>query len=239
MEHVEGLVADSLEVARRLTPEIRGAVGLGMPRALAEIHAVDLEGTGLSALSRSKTPYAERQLRRWRGQWEGARTRDLPLVDELAERLWAALPPQRETTIVHGDFHLLNAIVSPDDGAVRAVLDWELCTLGDPLADLGGLLAYWPDPGQEPGPLIHFSVLSGFPSGREIAEAYAAVTDRPLDTLGFWQALGIWKVAIIAEGVLRRAQEDRRNSGGRGAPAAAAIDRLLRRAADAAAAAGI
>ena len=210
MEHVEGLAFDDPAVAATLSPDRRRAIGFGLVEALARIHAVDLTQAGLDALA-SHDSYAARQLKRWQRQWELSRTRDLPAIDDLAERLRTAMPAVSELTLVHGDFHLRNVIVSPADGSVRAVLDWELCTLGEPLADLGGLLAYWPHAGDHSG-FDMSSALPGFPSREELAAAYAERTGRSLETLGFWHVLALWKVAIIGEGVLRRSQTDRRNA---------------------------
>ncbi|WP_228472822.1 phosphotransferase family protein [Streptomyces cyaneochromogenes] len=136
MEFVAGEVVDSMSIARSLTPERRRAIGMSLPRTLAKIHAVDLEATGLTGLAGHK-PYAQRQLKRWSAQWERSRTRELPALEDLTGRLVAAVPEQRELTLVHGDFHVRNVITSYDSGEVTAVLDWELSTLGDPLADMG------------------------------------------------------------------------------------------------------
>jgi aminoglycoside phosphotransferase (APT) family kinase protein len=239
MEHVDGLVVDSFEVAEEQPPALLTAIGRALPAELARIHAVDLEKSGLASLSTSRTPYAARQIRRWRGQWDQSRTRDLPAVEDLADRLWAAMPPQQETCLVHGDFHLLNAIVSPRDGRVEAILDWELCTLGDPLADLGGLLAYSPGRDEPAGLLTPFGTLPGYPSPEEVAAVYAEASGRSLDSLRFWQVLGIWKVAVIAEGVMRRAHNDDRNAGAAGAPTTEQIDELVERALTVAGSAGI
>ena len=234
MEHVEGLAFDDPGVAGTLSPVRRRAVGLGLVEALAPIHAVDLAKAGLESLSRHDS-YAARQLKRWQRQWQLSQTRDLPAIDELAERLRAAMPTEEELTLVHGDFHLRNVIVSPVDGGVRAVLDWELCTLGEPLADLGGLLAYWP---QADAPSDE-SALPGFPSQEALAAAYAERTGRSLDALGFWHVLALWKVAIIGEGVLRRSQADRRNAPPGGAISAQAVDENVRRALQVAEAQGL
>jgi aminoglycoside phosphotransferase (APT) family kinase protein len=230
MEHVDGIVVQDPNAAASLTRELRQAVGMGAVAALAEIHAVDLEHSGLSSLA-SHAPYAARQLKRWQGQWERSRTRDIPELERIAERLWAAIPEQHEVTLVHGDFHLRNLIVSPEDGTVRAVLDWELCTLGDPLADLGGLLAYWPHAGEAATAINAASTLPGFPTRDELAAAYAQRTGRSLETLGFWHALALWKVAVIAEGVLRRSQDRPENASPAGAATARGVDELVARAA--------
>jgi aminoglycoside phosphotransferase (APT) family kinase protein len=226
MQHVDGLVVDDVAIAERLTPAVRRRLGLALPRALASVHAVDLEATGLVDLASHK-PYAARQLKRWRRQWEDSRTRELPALSELADRLEAAMPEQRELALVHGDFHLLNVIGAPDGARVRAVLDWELCTLGDPLADLGGLLAYWPQPG-DVAAVFGAPQLPGFPSREELALAYAEASGRDVaGALAFWHALGLWKIAVIIEGVRRRALDDPRNAPNGGAPPAHAVDHLV------------
>jgi aminoglycoside phosphotransferase (APT) family kinase protein len=226
MEHVDGLVVDDLAIAEGLDPDVRRRLGLALPATLARIHAVDLEATGLVDLASHK-PYAARQLKRWRRQWEQSRTRERPEVTELADRLEAAMPEQRELTLVHGDFHLLNVIAAPDGSAIRATLDWELCTLGDPLADVGGLLAYWPEAGDAVGGVFPAPRLPGFPGRAELAGAYAEATGRPLADVAFWHALGLWKIAVICEGVLRRALDDPRNAASAGAPTAETVDDLI------------
>jgi aminoglycoside phosphotransferase (APT) family kinase protein len=204
MEYIDGLVVDSVEAAESVSPEVRGRLGRSLARTLARVHEVDLVATGLDGLA-SHEPYAARQIRRWRGQWDRSRTRELPEVEALADRLEAAIPEQRELSLVHGDYHVLNVISSPTGDEIRAVLDWELCTLGDPMADLGGLMAYWPqadDVGIGPFPI---PLLPGFPSRAELAQIYADETGRDLSALAFWHTLGLWKIAIIGEGVRRRA----------------------------------
>jgi aminoglycoside phosphotransferase (APT) family kinase protein len=229
MACVDGLVIDDVGIAEGLAPALRGRIGHALARTLARVHEVDLDATGLVDLASHK-PYAARQLKRWRRQWEDSHTRELPGVLDLADRLEAAMPEQRELTLVHGDFHLLNVIADPADGAIRAVLDWELCTLGDPLADLGGLLAYWPQADDALGGVFGAPRLEGFPSRRELAETYAAETGRDTAALPFWHALGLWKVAIICEGVRARALADERNAASGGIPAAEVIDDLITRA---------
>nr|WP_153347931.1 phosphotransferase family protein [Nocardia aurantia] len=233
MEHVAGLVIDRPVIAAALSPQHRRAVGIALPRTLARIHAVNLDDTGLADLASHK-PYAERQLKRWTAQWERTKTRDVPRVDRLAERLRAAIPPQRELGLVHGDFHIRNVITDPVGGDITAVLDWELCTLGDPLADLGSLLAYWPQPGERETDSFAMCALPGFPSRAELVTEYVAATARDVAALGFWHALGLWKIAVIREGVLRRTRDDPRNQAIGAVPTIAQIDAVID-AADAAA----
>jgi aminoglycoside phosphotransferase (APT) family kinase protein len=239
MEYVEGLVVDDVEVAAGLGVAVRARLGPALARALANVHAVDLGAVGLLDLASHK-PYAARQLKRWRTQWAGSRTRELPGLVMLADRLEAAMPEQRELTLVHGDFHLLNTIVAPDGSDVRAVLDWELCTLGDPLADLGGLLAYWSQP-EDVGVAFPASQLPGFSSRAEIVEEYLGASGRdasPVE-LAFWHALGLWKIAVIVEGVRRRALDEPRNTPDSGVPDARLVEDLVAQAQVIAFAAGL
>jgi aminoglycoside phosphotransferase (APT) family kinase protein len=239
MEFVDGLVVDRMTVAESLTPRRRRQIGLSLPKTLAKIHAVDINTVGLNDLASHK-PYAQRQLKRWAGQWEQSKTRELPDLDDLTRRLTAAAPHQQELTLVHGDFHLRNVITSDATGDVVAVLDWELSTLGDPLADMGSLLAYWPQPGEEdiagefPAP-----ALEGFPDRAELTRIYLDQTGRDAATLAYWHALGLWKVAVIAEGVMRRAMDTPENKAASGTPTTERIDALVAKAREVAEQAGI
>jgi aminoglycoside phosphotransferase (APT) family kinase protein len=239
MEFVAGLAVDRMPIAESLTPERRREIGLSLPKTLAAIHDVDLEESGLNDLASHK-PYAQRQLKRWAGQWELSKTRDLPDLDDLTRRLIAAAPQRQELTLVHGDFHLRNVITSFATGEVVAVLDWELSTLGDPLADMGSLLAYWPQPGEE-----HLAggfaaaALDGFPDRAEMARVYLAQTGRDAATLKYWHALGLWKVAIIVEGVVRRTMDEPQNMAAAGAPTVQLVDALVHKAREVAEDAGI
>jgi aminoglycoside phosphotransferase (APT) family kinase protein len=212
MEHVDGIVLHTDESARALQADARSRVGVAAVEALAALHRIDVDDVGLGDLGR-RDQYAERQLRGWTRQWEATRTRELELVEQIARSLHAAIPPQRDVALVHGDYSLANLIVG-SDGEVRAILDWELSTLGDPVADLGTLLCYWPDrpeqaiPERDPLPLI-----AGFSSRQELIDAYArASPDRDLSGLQFWLALATWKLAIIFEGITRRRLENPGNS---------------------------
>jgi aminoglycoside phosphotransferase (APT) family kinase protein len=226
MEHVDGLVVDRIDLAEALDHEVRRGIGDSMATTLARMHAVDLDRAGLSTLASHK-PYAQRQLKRWSGQWEKAKTRELPQLDRLTKLLWDSIPEQAETVLVHGDFHIRNVICAPESGSLRAVLDWELCTLGDPLADMGSLLAYWPQTGDLPSPLFAASTLPGFATREELADAYLAATGRDEAALGFWHVLGIWKIAIICEGVMRRSMDQPLNAAEGGPPDAKFVDQLV------------
>jgi len=232
MEFVEGPVLRSpVQAALFPDPEQRRKIGMGLVETLAAIHEVDPDKVGLGDLGR-REGYAERQLKRWAGQWDKSKTRDLPLIEDVHGRLSALVPPQATTTLVHGDFRLDNVIYSPT-GEVAAVVDWELCTLGDPLADLGLLMVYWIDPDSPGVPLLQPATTEpGFPSGRELAEHYAAVSGRDISGLDFFVALGYWKLAIILEGVLARFSAGQY---GAGQKAGAEFDQTIRTLARAAA----
>ncbi|RUP06898.1 MAG: phosphotransferase family protein [Mycobacterium sp.] len=237
MEFVDGLVVDTMSVAEALTPQQRRRIAVDLPHTLAKIHAVDLDEVGLADLASHK-PYAQRQLKRWAGQWELSKTRELPDLDDLTRRLAAAAPEQREVSLVHGDFHLRNLITSPETGQIVATLDWELSTLGDPLADMGSLLTYWAEPGEAVSGDYAPSTLEGFPDRAEMTRLYLDETGRDAAALQYWHALGLWKLAIIAEGVMRRAMEEPQNKASAGTPVVAWIDARVQKAREIADAAG-
>ncbi|GAB4586260.1 phosphotransferase family protein [Nocardia sp. IFM 10818] len=173
---------------------------------LAELHQVDPARTGLADFGRP-TGFLERQLRRWRQQWEHAKTVDVPDLTALGRELADRMPADSGSCLVHGDFRLDNCLMSPTDpGRVRAVLDWELSTLGAPLSDLGLLLFYWREPG-EPQRLLSPTVteLPGFPTRAQLVDRYAERTGRDVGDIAYYQAFAHLKFAIIAQGVAARA----------------------------------
>jgi aminoglycoside phosphotransferase (APT) family kinase protein len=203
MEFVEGPVLRSAEDTDAFEESDRRAIGERVVDTLVAIHDVDPDSVGLGDLGR-KEAYVERQLRRWHGQWEKSKTRELDVVDDVHQRLASRIPEQGPATIVHGDYRLDNMILSPA-GEVAAVVDWELCTLGDPLADVGLLLVYWSEPGDEFMPLFAPATIApGFPTRDEVKGRYAERSDRDLSEIDFFVALGYWKLAIILEGVYAR-----------------------------------
>jgi aminoglycoside phosphotransferase (APT) family kinase protein len=204
MEFVEGPILRGLAEADAFPDEgDRRAIGERVVDTLVEIHAVDPDAVGLGDLCR-KEDYVARQLHRWQGQWEKSKTRELPAIDAVHERLAARIPAQGPATIVHGDYRLDNMILTPQ-GEVAAVVDWELCTLGDPLADVGLLMVYWPEAGEETIALGQPATLApGFPKREELKARYTERSGRDLSELDFFVALGYWKLAIILEGVYAR-----------------------------------
>jgi aminoglycoside phosphotransferase (APT) family kinase protein len=204
MTHVDGDVLDSPEKARLLGPDQRIAASEHLIDVLADLHAVDVDAIGLGDLAR-RDGYIERQVRRWSTQWDHSKTRELPAVDEVGRLLAQRIPPQRGVSIAHGDYRFGNCLVDPSTGRVAAVLDWELCTLGDPLADVGYLGVYWHDASDpataranDPTPA------GGFVPYPELLERYASATGRDLSHIGFYVAFSCWRLAVISEGVHNR-----------------------------------
>ena len=203
MSHVDGVVLDSPERAVDMTFGQRRAAGEHLIDVLADLHAVDVDEVGLGDLAK-RDGYVERQVRRWTTQWEQSKTRELPAIDEIARRLAAELPVQHGVSIAHGDFRFGNCLVDPEEGRVEAVLDWELCTLGDPLADVGYLGVYWSDPGEPQARPNDPTGIDGFPTYTELLERYATRTGRDLSDIGYYVAFSSWRLAVISEGVYAR-----------------------------------
>jgi aminoglycoside phosphotransferase (APT) family kinase protein len=205
MWFVDGVVArDTEAAATQLSAAARAASGPSMIDALVRIHAVDIDAVGLGDLAR-REGYLERQLRRWSTQLEHGPTRELPVLEEVHRRLAADVPAQGPARLVHGDYRLDNVILDPGSGAVAAVLDWELTTLGDPLADLGLLLVYWVEAGEQDLGLPDPPTLApGFVSRQALVDRYAELSGRDVSGVGYHVAFGYWKLACILEGVHRR-----------------------------------
>ena len=179
-----------------------------MVDTLVRLHAIDYRAVGLEGFGRPEG-YLERQVRRWSQQWERSKTSELPEIDELIRRLMAALPQSPPPTIVHGDYRLGNMALDPHDpGRIVAVFDWEMATLGDPLADLGYTLIYWTEAGDPSsggvGTVSPFTALPGFFTRAEITEAYATRSGRDIDAIDFYQVLALYKLAVISEGIYAR-----------------------------------
>ena len=204
MEFVDGPILRTRQDAEADFDEPdRRAIGERVVDTLVAIHGVDPEQVGLGALGK-REEYVARQLHRWHGQWEKSKTREVELVDDVHKRLSERIPEQGPATIVHGDYRLDNMILSPD-GEIAAVVDWELCTLGDPLADVGMLLVYWSEPGDELMPLFDPPTTApGFPTREFVRTRYAERSGRDLAEIDFYVALACWKLAVILEGVFSR-----------------------------------
>lgn len=198
MEHVPGIQMETAEGGRQLDEAARAVAAETFVDALAALHRVDPDAVGLGEHGR-RGGYVERQVRRWFRQWEQMAPHDRPVVRETYERLLEHLPDDRPTAhVVHGDYSFRNCRFALD-GRLAAVLDWEISTLGEPLADLGYVLAAW-DRSME-GSL---QSLPGFPSAAEAADRYSAATGFDVSGLPFYVAFNHWKSACIVEGVFAR-----------------------------------
>jgi aminoglycoside phosphotransferase (APT) family kinase protein len=179
--------------------------------ALVELHGVDWAACGLETFSRAPGAYLERQLRRFAGLWEAGRTRELAAVDEVGRWLGEHLPSSGPPTIVHGDYRLGNVLMSPGAPArLAAILDWEMATIGDPLADLGYLCTLWVDrdDSEPPGLFAQWDVTrrDGFLRRDELIARYEERSGRAMTDIRWYRVLALWKATVFMEGNYRRAQ---------------------------------
>ena len=204
MGFVDGLIVRDPNSSKALEPDARRKAGESLVDVLVAIHDVDPDAVGLGDLGR-KEGYIARQLKRWYSQFNQSKLREVPLVDEMHDFLNAHVPEQQGAAIVHGDYRLDNCMLTPQ-GDVAAVLDWEICTLGDPLADLGLLMVYWNDPDDKVASIAGSgaTAAAGFPRREELRTMYAAKSDRDLSHLDYYVAFGYWKLACILDGVYTR-----------------------------------
>jgi len=200
MDYVAGPVLHDAEAARALSLTQRHALSLHVIDVLADLHRIDPDAVGLGDLGR-KEAYLERQLKRWNKQWEASKTHDIPAMEDTSRLLAERLPEQIGASIVHGDYRLGNMIVGQD--RIRAVLDWELCTLGDPLADVGYVLNSWVFPGEAEEDLAP-TAAGGFATREELTERYAQATGRDLSGIDYYRAFSHWRLAAIGQGVYKR-----------------------------------
>lgn len=203
MEWVEGTVLDAPEKGALLPEHLRAVAADDLVDVLADLHAADIDAIGLGDLAR-REGYVERQVRRWSGQWEASKTRELPAIEEVARRLAAGIPEQQGTVIAHGDYRFGNCLTDTATGRIAAVLDWELCTLGDPLADLGYVGIYWTDPGATNRRGTDPSGIPGFPPFAHLVDRYATRTGRDVSRIGYYMAFASFRLAVISEGVYAR-----------------------------------
>lgn len=238
MAHVDGVVLRDQQTAEAELPvAARGRVGTSLVDALVRLHDVAVADVGLADLGKG-SGYVNRQLVRWEGQLDRLGVAASPAMRAVHARLQADVPEQVETTIVHGDFRPGNVIVGAD-GTVRAVLDWELATLGDPLADLGWLVAYWGD--ADPLTALPMSVpttAEGFGPSAGLVARYAEASGRSVSDLHYYVAFALWRLAAIVAGVQARARQGAYGRAVTDAPADDRVDRLVAAAAAASTRAG-
>jgi aminoglycoside phosphotransferase (APT) family kinase protein len=207
MEKVDGYVIRTMPDGWAESPGDRRAIGDVLIDTLADLHAVDPGQVGLESFGRL-TGLGERQVRRWSDQWERSKSQEVPAVDELARLLRAHPPTGPGGAIVHGDYRIDNCLLSKQmPPTIKAVLDWELATLGEPLADLGLFIFYWREPGDvKPAMTPAPTLQPGFPPRAYLAERYAKRTGADLESLPAWVALAHFKSAVVAQGIAARVQ---------------------------------
>lgn len=214
MELVDGVVVTDAASVQDVAVDARPAACQSLVDSLAQLHSVDVDAVGLADLSRHDG-YAQRQLKAWWRQWEASKDRPIPAVESVRDILTANLPEQRSVAVVHGDYKFENVVLG-EDGKVRAILDWELCTLGDPIADVGTMLTYWVQPGDP----VHWSLegldtptrAEGFWTRAQVKRAYADASGYDISSIDFYEALGCWKLAVIVQGVARRFRDTPANA---------------------------
>lgn len=211
MEHVDGVILrgtppESLTDDAATMPRKLAALSHTFVQTLAQLHAVDVATEPLASLGRPDG-YVQRQLQGWTKRWLASRTDDVPELDWVATWLEAHRPPDRGTTLVHNDFKLDNLVLEPDLSRVRAILDWEMATIGDPLMDLGTSLAYWVEAGDAPifrALGLGITALPGNMTRAELVQAYGAHRGMDVSDAPFYYAFGLFKVAVIAQQIYAR-----------------------------------
>jgi aminoglycoside phosphotransferase (APT) family kinase protein len=209
MEQVIGDVITDTMPAPLNSAEQRALIADQLIEALVEVHAVDWESVGLEGFGKP-TGYLERQLRRFNGLWEHNRTREVPEVEQVGAWLQQNMPESPPATVVHGDYRLGNTMFAPEAPArLIAIFDWEMATIGDPLADLGYMVMHWtqPDDPKSKFNLHTVTRLEGFPTREQLIAAYEQRSGRPMSALSWYVTLALWKAIVFMEGNYKRALE--------------------------------
>ncbi len=211
MERRRGIV-----IRREIPPEVAAMgdpktvhrrISAAMVDTLVALHQVDFERAGLGQIGRPEG-FVQRQVTGWAGRWERAKTREIPEIDALAKFLAERIPPSPAPTVVHNDFKLDNVMIDPGDaGRIVAVLDWEMCTIGDPLIDVGLLLAYWPRPDDPLARQVTISSVTthpGFYSRGEVLGRYVERTGADVSRIAFYEVFALYKLCVVLEQIYCR-----------------------------------
>jgi len=212
MRFVDGIVYSDADKVTHLDEAQQLAATNELIDVLAHLHNVDYEAVGLGDLGKPEG-FLQRQIGRWKKQWEAAKQRDLPAIDEVARRLERSVPDETGSGVVHGDYSFNNTMWSREDPArMVAVLDWEMSTLGDPLTDLGMVAVYWDRAGEimwrSRSPQPH-RVGDGFPDSDHLIARYQATSGRSVRDIDVYKVLAVYKLACIVEGALARIRATR------------------------------
>jgi aminoglycoside phosphotransferase (APT) family kinase protein len=203
MAFVDGVVLDTPDRAAAIAMPLRRQISENLVDVLADLHAVDVDAVGLGNLAK-REGYIERQVKRWSAQWAASKTFEISAVDEVAAYLQSHVPVQQGVSIAHGDYRLGNCLTDTATGRIAAVLDWELCTLGDPLADVGYLGVWWSDGSGSANTSTDVTQAGGFLTYAEVVDRYARRTGRDVSQVDFYVAFGCWRLAVINAGVYAR-----------------------------------
>ena len=202
MEFIEGETIANNQIADEFNEIQKNTITESFIKALSEIHNFDVISSELNDLGKHED-YVERQINRWNKQFQSQKVREIKELESATKLLLDNIPSQQTVGIVHGDYRLDNVRVK--DNQVAAVLDWELCTLGDPLADMGTVIASWNTKQEKDSPFIYSPTLSGgFPTRKDVIELYLNNSDLDLRDIEFYARLSFWKHAMIMEGVYIR-----------------------------------
>ncbi|MEX0992763.1 MAG: phosphotransferase family protein [Solirubrobacterales bacterium] len=207
MEYLEGSVITTDIPDALDNPQQRLGIGFELVDSLAEVHTVDWLACGLEGYGKP-TGYLERQLRRFSGLWEHNKTRELPVLEQVTGWLRENMPQSGSATIVHGDYRLGNTMFAPEAPAkLIAIFDWELSTIGDPLADLGYMTTLWQQAGDPENELTALGAATrreGFPTREQLIARYEEKTGRSMTNFAWYQTLALWKSAVFLEGNYKR-----------------------------------
>jgi aminoglycoside phosphotransferase (APT) family kinase protein len=200
MDRIQGDVLRTRDIVAAVPESVRSKLGLALVDTLAELHEVDYQAIGLSQLGRPEG-YLKRQVERWAKQFRAVEFREVPHVETIIDVLRSAIPDSGLVGIVHGDYRIDNVIVAPDDaGRITGVLDWEMATLGDPLADLATLVMFWDEPGKPFNPITAgLTAFAGFPSGDEVITRYLSRRNLAVDNVDWYLVFAEFRLAIILE----------------------------------------
>lgn len=211
MERVRGVILrPQMPAEMTPSPDTMARVAESFVDTFVELHAVDFEAAGLDGIGRPEG-YARRQVEGWTKRWQGSKTDDVPQIEKVARWLADNVPPEAGASLIHNDFKYDNVVLDAGDWSrVRAVLDWEMATVGDPLMDLGTSLGYWIDPDDPPemkGLRLSPTTLPGNPTRHEVAELYAAKSGRDLGDVVYYYVYGLFKIAVIVQQIYYRYQK--------------------------------
>jgi len=205
MEFVEGHVLRVEADALAMGVEVRAEIGDHLAETLATLHSVDPDEIGLGDLARHDG-YVLRQLRRWTRQYQDTQVEGFDhraVVERVGIELAERVPEPQRVSVVHGDYRLDNVVID-DTGRVKAILDWEICTLGDPMADVGLMQCFWTRPGDIPALLVAPTVVPGFCAREQLLDRYASTSGLDVSAIDYYMAFGYWKLACILQGVYAR-----------------------------------